>query len=193
MACGSWLVARGSWIVADCVTITTGTMSRFGCQMRFDLRYSFPLLTTKRVFWRGVAEELLWFISGNTDGKVLSAKGIKVRMLDAMLVGEARDLACWADLGWQWIARVPRQDRSEPSRGGRSWPCVRLPVAALWSRVSRHQGRLHGPRRRSAGGRHPCDSNQPHRPSNHHVGMESRWYVPEAASCKQRASGLFCV
>jgi hypothetical protein len=56
-----------------------GTISRFGCQMRFDLRHSFPLLTTKRVFWRAVAEELLWFISGSTDGKLLSAKGIKVR------------------------------------------------------------------------------------------------------------------
>ena len=31
----------------------TGTVSNFGCQMRFDLRHSFPLLTTKRVFWRG--------------------------------------------------------------------------------------------------------------------------------------------
>ena len=31
----------------------TGTLSRFGCQMRFNLRHSFPLLTTKRVFWRG--------------------------------------------------------------------------------------------------------------------------------------------
>jgi thymidylate synthase len=30
--------------------------------MKFDLRRSFPLLTTKRVFWRGVAEELLWFV-----------------------------------------------------------------------------------------------------------------------------------
>lgn len=31
----------------------TGTLSLFGCRMRFDLRRSFPLLTTKRVFWRG--------------------------------------------------------------------------------------------------------------------------------------------
>ena len=38
----------------------TGTLSLFGAQMRFDLRDSFPLLTTKRVFWRGVVEELLW-------------------------------------------------------------------------------------------------------------------------------------
>ncbi|KAL0369091.1 UNVERIFIED_CONTAM: Bifunctional dihydrofolate reductase-thymidylate synthase 1 [Sesamum calycinum] len=36
----------------------TGTLSKFGCQMRFNLRKSFPLLTTKRVFWRGVVEEL---------------------------------------------------------------------------------------------------------------------------------------
>ena len=32
--------------------------------MRFSLRDQFPLLTTKRVFWRGVAEELLWFVAG---------------------------------------------------------------------------------------------------------------------------------
>lgn len=32
----------------------TGTFAKFGCQMRFNLRHSFPLLTTKRTFWRGV-------------------------------------------------------------------------------------------------------------------------------------------
>lgn len=42
----------------------TGTLSKFGTQMRFSLRDGrLPLLTTKRTFWRGVAEELLWFIS----------------------------------------------------------------------------------------------------------------------------------
>jgi dihydrofolate reductase / thymidylate synthase len=41
----------------------TGTLSKFGTQMRFSLRDdTLPLLTTKRTFWRGVAEELLWFI-----------------------------------------------------------------------------------------------------------------------------------
>lgn len=38
----------------------------------------FPLLTTKRVFWRGVAEELLWFIRGSTNAKELSEKGVKI-------------------------------------------------------------------------------------------------------------------
>ncbi|XP_059653784.1 bifunctional dihydrofolate reductase-thymidylate synthase-like [Cornus florida] len=56
----------------------TGTLSEFGCQMRFNLRKSFPLLTTKKVFWRGVVEELLWFISGSTNAKVLQEKGIHI-------------------------------------------------------------------------------------------------------------------
>ena len=40
-----------------------GTISIFGAQMRYNLReHTLPLLTTKRVFWRGVAEELLWYV-----------------------------------------------------------------------------------------------------------------------------------
>lgn len=58
--------------------VGVGTVSIFGAQMRFSLRNQFPLLTTKRVFWRGVAEELLWFIRGSTDAKVLQAKNIKI-------------------------------------------------------------------------------------------------------------------
>lgn len=46
--------------------------------LRYNLRDSFPLLTTKRVFWRGVAEELLWFVQGCTNGKKLSEKGVHI-------------------------------------------------------------------------------------------------------------------
>jgi dihydrofolate reductase/thymidylate synthase len=57
-----------------------GTIGVAGRQMRFSLRNDiFPLLTTKRVFWRGVAEELLWFISGSTNANLLKEKGIHVR------------------------------------------------------------------------------------------------------------------
>jgi dihydrofolate reductase/thymidylate synthase len=57
----------------------TGTLSTFGTQMRFSLRDSvLPLLTTKRTFWRGVAEELLWFIQGNTNANDLAAKNIHI-------------------------------------------------------------------------------------------------------------------
>lgn len=56
-----------------------GTVSKFGVSMRFSLRDGrIPLLTTKRVFWRGVVEELLWMLGGKTDSKLLSAKGVKV-------------------------------------------------------------------------------------------------------------------
>uniref|UniRef100_A0A0B6Y8R4 Thymidylate synthase n=1 Tax=Arion vulgaris TaxID=1028688 RepID=A0A0B6Y8R4_9EUPU len=54
------------------------TKSIFGMQMRYSLRESFPLLTTKRVFWRGILEELLWFIRGSTNGHELSEKGVHI-------------------------------------------------------------------------------------------------------------------
>lgn len=53
-----------------------GTKSIFGAQMRFNLRESFPILTTKSVFWKGVVHELLWIIRGSTDTKILSDVGV---------------------------------------------------------------------------------------------------------------------
>ena len=56
-----------------------GTLSTFGSVMRFGLAGgALPLLTTKRVFWRGVVEELLWFMSGSTDARVLASKGVHI-------------------------------------------------------------------------------------------------------------------
>lgn len=56
-----------------------GTLSIFGTQMRYSLRDNvLPLLTTKRVFFRGVAEELLWFIRGSTNAKDLQEKNIHI-------------------------------------------------------------------------------------------------------------------
>ena len=56
----------------------TGTISTFGYQMRFDLRQGYPIVTTKSVPFRWVAEELFWFLSGSTDEKVLSARGVDI-------------------------------------------------------------------------------------------------------------------
>nr|QDA77224.1 Cas9-P2A-DHFR(TSc3)-T2A-mTagBFP [Cloning vector pBM042]QDA77226.1 Cas9-P2A-DHFR(TSc3)-T2A-mTagBFP [Cloning vector pBM041]QDA77232.1 Cas9-P2A-DHFR(TSc3)-T2A-mTagBFP [Cloning vector pBM026]QDA77234.1 Cas9-P2A-DHFR(TSc3)-T2A-mTagBFP [Cloning vector pBM025]QDA77242.1 Cas9-P2A-DHFR(TSc3)-T2A-mTagBFP [Cloning vector pBM013] len=55
-----------------------GVISKFGCTMRYSLDQAFPLLTTKRVFWKGVLEELLWFIRGDTNANHLSEKGVKI-------------------------------------------------------------------------------------------------------------------
>jgi len=49
----------------------TGTYSVFGRQIRFDLSHGFPLLTTKKVFLRGIIHELLWFLNGESNIKYL--------------------------------------------------------------------------------------------------------------------------
>ena len=54
----------------------TGTLSIFGHQMRFDLEEGFPLLTTRKMPWRTILRELLWFIKGSTSNKELQDKKI---------------------------------------------------------------------------------------------------------------------
>ena len=56
----------------------TGTKSIFGHQMRFNLADGFPLLTTKKVFTRGIIEELLWFLAGDTNKKHLQEKNVHI-------------------------------------------------------------------------------------------------------------------
>ncbi|MFN2530861.1 MAG: thymidylate synthase [Pyrinomonadaceae bacterium] len=55
-----------------------GTISHFGFQTRFDLRAGFPIVTTKRVPFRWIAEELFWFLSGDTDERNLRARGVDI-------------------------------------------------------------------------------------------------------------------
>ncbi len=56
----------------------TGTVSVFGRQYRFDLAEGFPLLTSKKMFLRGIIEELLWFLNGDTNNKTLNDKGVTI-------------------------------------------------------------------------------------------------------------------
>ena len=56
----------------------TGTISKFGYQMRVNLEDGFPLLTTKKVFYRGIFEELFWFLKGETNIRPLALKNVKI-------------------------------------------------------------------------------------------------------------------
>ena len=56
----------------------TGTRSVFGRQLRCDLNAGFPLLTTKKVFLRGIIHELLWFVRGDTNIKYLVDNGVGI-------------------------------------------------------------------------------------------------------------------
>ena len=56
----------------------TGTISYFGYQTRYNLNDGFPLLTTKKVFLKGIIHELLWFISGDTNIKYLVDNNVKI-------------------------------------------------------------------------------------------------------------------
>ncbi len=56
----------------------TGTRSLFGHQMRFDLSAGFPLLTTKKLHWKSILVELLWFLRGDTNIQFLKEHRVKI-------------------------------------------------------------------------------------------------------------------
>lgn len=87
----------------------TSSIALFGEQIRFPIEKSFPLLTTKKVFWKGIVEELLWFLKGHTNNKDLQTKGVRIwdgnstrDALDARGLSEYGEGDCGPIYGFQW-------------------------------------------------------------------------------------------
>ncbi|XP_060085354.1 thymidylate synthase-like [Ylistrum balloti] len=85
------------------------TLSIFGMQMRYNLREDFPLLTTKNMFWQGVAEELIWFIQGCTNANKLKEKKIHIwdehgskKFLSKLGLGHREEGDLGPVYGFQW-------------------------------------------------------------------------------------------
>jgi thymidylate synthase/dihydrofolate reductase len=89
----------------------TGINTRgiFGEMLSFDLSRGFPLLTTRKLFLRGIFEELMWFIRGQTDSKILESKGVNIwkgnssrEFLDTVGLTELPEGCIGKGYGYQW-------------------------------------------------------------------------------------------
>lgn len=133
----------------------TGTLSVFGRQMRFDMRNGFPLLTTKRVWFKGVAAEMAWMVSGSTSimpllkqgvgiwtawpharyvrqtGLDLTVKEFESGLLDGSIGEEHAELG--PVYGAQWRGRSGRDQLAEAVRLLREDPYSRRIVVDAWN------------------------------------------------------------
>lgn len=109
----------------------TGTRSVFGRQLRFDLRDGFPLLTTKKIHFKSVVNELIWFLSGDTNTRWLKENGVSIWDEWATEEGELGPL-----YGAQW--------RQWPTRDGGSIDQLAYVLDCLKQRPESRRILFHG-------------------------------------------------
>lgn len=91
------------------VTRNSVTLSKFGLSLEFDISSSFPLLTSKKIYWKGILYELLWFINGNTNANILRNAGVHIwdgnssrHFLDSRHLSTYDEGDCGPIYGFQW-------------------------------------------------------------------------------------------
>jgi thymidylate synthase len=110
-----------------------GTLSCFGDQVRFDLQEGFPLVTTKKVYLRGIIHELLWFLKGDTNIRYLNENRVHIWDEWADANGELGPV-----YGAQWV-RWPRTDGGSINqieaviRSIRENPASRRHIVSAWN------------------------------------------------------------
>ena len=109
----------------------TGTRSVFGRQLRFDLRAGFPLLTTKKVHFKSVVNELIWFLNGDTNTAWLRENGVSIWDEWATEAGDLGPL-----YGAQW--------RQWPTRDGGSVDQLAYVLDCLRNRPESRRILFHG-------------------------------------------------
>ncbi|MFZ4895777.1 thymidylate synthase [Plantibacter sp. Mn2098] len=121
----------------------TGTRSVFGRQLRFDLSEGFPLITTKRVHWKSIAYELLWFLRGDGNATWLQEHGVSI--WDEWADPETGDLGPVYGVQWRsWptpdgghidqISQILQQLRTDPDSRRilvSAWNVADIPNMAL--------------------------------------------------------------
>jgi thymidylate synthase len=131
----------------------TGTVGIFGHQMRFNLQQGFPLLTTKKLHWKSIAIELLWFLRGDTNSAYLKEHGVRIWDEWATSDGELGPL-----YGKQWtrwatpdgrelnqIAQVIEQIKARPNSRRlivSAWNPADLPDESISPQANVEQGRM---------------------------------------------------
>jgi thymidylate synthase len=126
-----------------------GTKSIFGTMLRFSLDGDrFPILTTKRVFYRGAIEEMLFFIRGETDTKKLEAKDVNIwkgntsrEFLDKRGLGYLNEGSLGLGYGFQWRSfdggrwreREPTDQLEQVFQSIKSDPYSRRHIVSAWN------------------------------------------------------------
>jgi thymidylate synthase len=87
----------------------TGTISHFGNMIEFDISQYVPALTTKKLFWKSVVKELLWFLRGDTDATILNNQGVGIwkgnsskDAQEKLGLGHLKEGDCGANYSFQW-------------------------------------------------------------------------------------------
>jgi dihydrofolate reductase/thymidylate synthase len=167
------------------------TKSLFGKTMTFDLTKGYPLLTTKKMFFRGVVEELLFFIRGDTDSKLLSDKKIKIwegntnrEFLNSIGKNKRRKGVMGPMYGYQWRNFNAEYDEEKAGPSEKGFDQLKMVIDQI--RHDPHSRRIlltdFNPLQAHDGVLHPCHS------------IIIQFYVSEGfldIFCFNRSSDLF--